>query len=113
MKHSQVQKLALALPEATEEPHFNRTSFRVRGKIFATAIPAEHFLNVMVGDSTREPALGMYANCVEPLYWGKKTVGLRVNLLEATPAIVEELLQKAWAEKAPRSLVTKPRGHTQ
>jgi len=28
--------LALAFPEATEEPHFEKTSFRIKKKIFAT-----------------------------------------------------------------------------
>ncbi len=107
MKFSHVQKLALALPEATEEPHHHRTSFRVRGKIFATAVPAEDFLNVMVGEIEREPVLDIYSNCVEPLYWGKKVVGVRVNLLEATPDIVAELLKLAWSEKATRALVSK------
>lgn len=112
MKQSQVQKLALSLPEATEEPHFDRTSFRIHGKIFATAVPSEDFLNIMVGDAVREPALNMYANCVEPLFWGKKVSGLRVNLLKATPAIVAELLEQAWSGKAPRALVKKYRGET-
>ena len=107
MKQSHVQKLALALPEATEEPHHHRTSFRVRGKIFATAVPAENFLNIMVGESARDPVLNIYSNCVEPLYWGNKIFGIRVNLLEATPDIVAELLKQAWSEKAPRALVAK------
>jgi hypothetical protein len=34
MTLSQVRRFALSLPETTEEPHFDRTSFRVRGKIF-------------------------------------------------------------------------------
>ena len=33
---SDVRRLALAQPEATEEPHFHLSSFRVQGKIFAT-----------------------------------------------------------------------------
>lgn len=106
MKLSDVRKLALALPEATEEPHHHRTSFRVRGKIFATADPAENFLNVMVGETEREPLLNIYSNCLEPLYWGKKLMGVRVNLLEATPDIVAELLKLAWSDKAPRALVS-------
>ena len=55
MKFADVQRMALALPEAVEEPHFDKTSFRVRGKIFATAAPAEPFLNVMIGEEAREP----------------------------------------------------------
>lgn len=30
------RKLALSFPETTEEPHFEKTSFRVKKKIFAT-----------------------------------------------------------------------------
>lgn len=30
------RKLALSYPEVTEEPHFEKTSFRVKKKIFAT-----------------------------------------------------------------------------
>jgi predicted DNA-binding protein (MmcQ/YjbR family) len=30
------RKLALSLPETTEQPHFEKTSFRVNKKIFAT-----------------------------------------------------------------------------
>ena len=41
MKMSQLRTFALALPETTEEPHFNYSSFRVRGKIFATVPPDE------------------------------------------------------------------------
>ena len=105
MSLAQVRKLALALPEVTEEPHFHRTSFRVRGKIFATAAPDEPFLNLMVGESVREPALQIHSHCVEKLFWGKKAAGLVLDLREATPAIVSEMLQQAWKEKAPKSLI--------
>ncbi len=36
MNQSDIRALALSLPEAQEHPHFERPSFRVRGKIFAT-----------------------------------------------------------------------------
>jgi len=32
----QLRALALSFPETTEEPHFEKTSFRVKKKIFAT-----------------------------------------------------------------------------
>lgn len=104
MDLSEAQKLALALPEVTEEPHFHRTSFRVRGKIFATAVANEPYLNVMVGELVREPALHMYPDCVEKLFWGKKVMGLRVNLERASRPVVAELLKRAWREKAPKSM---------
>jgi len=31
-----LRKLALSFPETTEEPHFEKTSFRIKKKIFAT-----------------------------------------------------------------------------
>ena len=43
-----VTALALALPEATEEPHFDMRSFRVRGKIFATLPPDDAHAHVFV-----------------------------------------------------------------
>jgi hypothetical protein len=44
---AQARKIALALPEATEQDHHGALSFRVRGKIFATVPDSEH-LRVMV-----------------------------------------------------------------
>lgn len=39
MTHARIRAVALSLPEAEEQPHFDRASFRVRGKIFATLPP--------------------------------------------------------------------------
>ncbi|WP_119789262.1 MmcQ/YjbR family DNA-binding protein [Flavobacterium anhuiense] len=36
------RKLALSFPNATEEPHFEKTSFRVKKKIFATFDEKNH-----------------------------------------------------------------------
>jgi hypothetical protein len=33
------RELALSFPESVEAPHFDRASFRVRGKVFATIAP--------------------------------------------------------------------------
>ena len=40
MTAAALRKLALSLPEASEAPHFERTSFRVGKKIFATMTAA-------------------------------------------------------------------------
>ncbi len=104
MNQKQLSNIALSLPEVTEEPHFDRTSFRVRGKIFATVLPGDSFLNVMVGETGREPALATYPDAVAKLFWGKKVAGLRVDLRRADAALIEDLLEQAWKEKAPKSL---------
>ena len=36
MNFGTLRNIALALPETTESPHFDKTSFRVKGKIFLT-----------------------------------------------------------------------------
>jgi hypothetical protein len=96
--------LALALPEATEEPHFERTSFRVRGKIFATAEPDGSYMNVFVDDEQREIMVRVDAQAYETLTWGK-IVYLRVHLKNAKARDVETLLRSAWERKAPKRLV--------
>jgi hypothetical protein len=101
----QARRAALALPEATEAPHFNYASFRVRGKIFATAPPDGTALHVFVGEDVRAPALALHAAFLEPLPWGAKIVGLRVHLDKAPAKVVEALLRQAWVGKAPKALV--------
>jgi hypothetical protein len=95
----------MSLPSVTEEPHFNYSSFRVRGKIFATVPPEEEHLHVFVEDEQRQIALAVEPEAVEKLLWGKRVVGLRICLAKVKPALVNGLLSQAWARKAPKSLV--------
>jgi hypothetical protein len=104
MKFDQVRRHALSLPEATEAPHFNFTSFRVRGKIFATAPPGGEYLHVFVGDEDREVTLEVESGSAEKLWWGPRVVGLRISLAKAGPGRVKKLLDNAWLRKAPKSL---------
>ena len=100
----QVRQFALSLPETTEEPHFHLTSFRVKGKIFATAPPDGESLRVFVSDEERQIALNEYPDFLEELLWGKRVVGLSITLAIAQPAVVENLLMQGWARKAPKKL---------
>ena len=95
----------MSLPSVTEEPHFKYTSFRVRGKIFATVPPEEEHLCVFVEEEQRQVALALEPEAVEKLLWGKRVVGLRVCLAKAKPSLVNNLLSQAWSRKAPKSLV--------
>jgi hypothetical protein len=104
MKLDQVRKFALSLPEVTEEPHFQYTSFRVRGKIFLTAPPGERYIHVFVDFEAREPALELHPDFVEKLMWGTRVAGLRVTLAGAKPGVVHELVLVAWRRKAPKGL---------
>lgn len=105
MTLEQVRKIALALPETTEEPHFDRTSFRVRGKIFVTARVGDEHVHVFVGDAHREPALALHPDCMEKLVWGGKVVGLRIRIDAVRDDDLQDLIMAAWSGKAPRSLL--------
>jgi hypothetical protein len=103
MTLSHVRKHALSLSGATEVPHFDRTSFRVKGGIFVTARPSESHIHVFVPEQVREPALALHPEFVSKLLWGGKVVGLRVELPKANPSVVRDLIEKAWSEKTPKA----------
>jgi YjbR len=58
---------ALSLPEAGESPHFESTSFRVRGKIFVTVPPDEEHVHVLVDED--ETAAASSASRMRMKYW--------------------------------------------
>jgi hypothetical protein len=101
-----VRQFALALPGATEEPHFDMTSFRVRGKIFATATPDDMHLHVFVDEPEVSAAVGENPAVFEPLLWGRKVRGVRVSLPGAPAERVRDLIEESWRRKAPARLVT-------
>jgi hypothetical protein len=105
MKLAQVRRYALSLPDSTEEPHFEYSSFRIRGKIFVTVPPDEEHIHIFVGDDEREQALALHPAFLEKLAWGGKVRGLRVRLSKASPSVVNQLVRAAWARKAPKRLV--------
>jgi len=98
------RRLAMSLPEVTEQPHFESTSFRVKGKIFATAPPGGEYLHIFVAEVDRELPLVMQPGVIEKLWWGGKVRGLRVALHGAKIATVAGLLKKAWLHRAPKAL---------
>jgi hypothetical protein len=107
---SQARQYALSLPGTAEQPHFDMTSFRVNGKIFATAPADETLLHVFVDESevaatvAEQPATGEQ-RAFEPLLWGQRVRGLRVLLAAAPDDRIRELLAEAWRRKASKRLV--------
>ncbi len=108
---SLVRQYALSLPGTAEQPHFDMTSFRVRGKIFATATADETRLHVFVDESEVAATVAELAGsqeplAFEPLLWGERVRGLRITLAAASDDRVRELLAEAWRRKAGRRLVS-------
>jgi hypothetical protein len=103
----QARALALALPEAVEEDHHGRPSFRVAGKIFATLWDEAH-MNVMIDpDGVRTAVEGKPSVCAE-VWWGKRLAAVRVSLPEADPGLLADLLADAWERRAPQRLRGRP-----
>jgi hypothetical protein len=100
----EVRRLALALPETTEEPHFHLASFRVKGKIFATVAPDGAYMNLFVDDEQRELMVTVDPKAYGSLKWGKIAY-LHVHIAAAKAGDVKTLLRSAWERKAPKKLL--------
>lgn len=94
-----VRRMAMALLGTTESPHHRYTSFRVRGRIYATAPIEGGLLHVFVDEEDRDRMVVLHPDTYEKLGWGRKIVGLRVNLDNARPEDVGALLRIAWQRK--------------
>jgi hypothetical protein len=95
---------ALSLPGSTEEPHFDMSSFRVRGKIFATVPPDDEHLHVFVDEGEVHAAVAEDPAAFEPLLWGQRLRGLRIRIAAAPNHRVAELLEESWRRRAPARL---------
>lgn len=100
----QVRQLALALPEAVEQDHHGRPSFRVAGKIFATLWDPRH-VNVMLDEPGILTATAAHPEACEEFWWGKRLRAVHVDLDRAQATLLSDLLLDAWENKAPKKLV--------
>lgn len=88
MKIEEVRKFALSLPEATEQPHFEKSSFRIRGKVFATVPLGNEYLHVFVDENETRVLVAENPLVFEELWWGKTLRGVRVRLGAAESELV-------------------------
>ncbi len=99
----QLRQFALSLPEAEEKPHFERISFRVRNKIFATlsADETEAVLKLTVEEQT-----ALVAADPETFFlvgWNSQGwIGVRLGQVDAEE--MRQLLISAWRNVAPKRL---------
>ncbi len=104
MTADEARKLALALPEAVEQDHHGRPSFRVNGKIFATLWDEEH-MNVMLDEGGIVMAVQAQPDTCEEVWWGKRLAAVRLDLRAATSELLGRMLVEAWELKAPKRLL--------
>ena len=99
--------LALSLPEAVAAPHFERTSFRVGKKIFATMTPDG--AEAMVKLSTKDGIDALLSSRPDVFFshgtWTTRNGALGVRLGKASEAMLTELVIDAWKGIAPKRAV--------
>lgn len=103
MRAEDARRLALALPEAIEQDHHGRPSFRVAAKIFAT-LWDERTMNVMLDQPGILTAVEQHPDACSERWWGKRLAAVSVDLYRAREGMLAELLADAWEGKAPRRL---------
>ena len=97
--------LALSLPEAVEQDHHGRPSFRIGGKIFAT-LWNDQRMNVMLDEGGILTAIESAPDACAEVWWGKRLAAVGVTLASADRDFLGELLTDAWEQKAPARLLS-------
>jgi hypothetical protein len=103
MRVDDVRRLALALPGAEEYDHGGLPAFRVRGKRFATMLDDEA-INLMLGAPGIEAAVARWPDACRPMRAAGRLASARLAFGAVSAETVAELLEEAWALKAPSSL---------
>lgn len=94
-----------AYPEVTEEPHFDKISFRVKKKIFATYNAKEHracfklsAIDQDVFTTVNKPIVWQVPNA-----WGKQGWTL-VSLIDIREEVLKDICLTAYCHVAPAKL---------
>ena len=98
--------LALALPEAEEQPHFDKPSFRVRGKIFATLSALDARVTLKLSPADQMALITFDGDAIQAVegYWGR--VGwTEVKLGRTSAEKLKGLLLQSWRQVAPKRLI--------
>lgn len=102
------RKLALAFDETIELPHFDRTSFRVRKKIFATMLEKENLAVLMLSLIDQSVFCSYDHKMMYPVpnKWGKKGSTI-VALKKVRKDLFKNALTAAYCRVAPKQLSEK------
>jgi hypothetical protein len=98
------RRFALSLPEAHEAPHFDRASFRVGKKIFATMTADGKEAMVRVGEAELRATLFAEHAAVFFSYggWTERNGSVGVKLAKADAKMIQAMIVESWRHVAPR-----------
>ena len=104
------RKWALSFPEATEEPHFEKTSFRVKKKIFATYDDVKKRACLKLSEIDQEVFSSYDRSIIFPVgnKWGKQGWTL-IEMSKVRKEIFIDALTTAYCEVAPKKLAAQVR----
>lgn len=100
-----IRKLALGFEAAEEMPHFDKPSFRVRKKIFATLDLKNKRLCVKLSEINQSVFSAYDKTCIYPVpnKWGQQGWTF-VELRSVRKEMLKDLLTQAYCEVAPAGL---------
>ncbi|MCX6217170.1 MmcQ/YjbR family DNA-binding protein [Spirosoma sp.] len=103
--------MALAYPETTEQPHFEKTSFRVGKKVFATYNGPYNRICVKLSELDQDAFCSFDSSVIYPVpnKWGKQGWTL-INLATVQEETLIDALMMAYCEVAPTQLATLVKG---
>lgn len=100
-----LRKLALSFPETTEEPHFEKTSFRVKKKIFATYDDNNKQACIKLSEIDQDVFSSSDKTTIYPVgnKWGKQGWTI-IEMKKVNKDLFADALTTAYCEVAPNKL---------
>lgn len=100
------KNLALSLPEAEEQDHMERPSYRIKKKIFAVLHANEHIMVVKLTPIDQSVFTAFDTDIIYPVSggWGKQG-WTKINLKKVKKGMFTDALTTAWKTVAPQKLV--------
>ncbi len=100
-----LRAIALSLPEVTEEPHFEKISFRIKKKIFATYDGKNNSACIKLSEIDQNVFSAADKTIIFPVNnkWGKQGWTL-VNLERVQRDLFIDAITTAYCEVAPKRL---------
>lgn len=99
---SDFKKIALSFPEVTEEPHFDKISFRIKKKIFATYDESKNRASLKLSPTNQD----IFSTATSAIYpvdnkWGKQG-WTYIEMNKADKKLFAEALMEAYCDVAPK-----------
>lgn len=104
----EARSLALGFPEATEESHFQRTSFRVRKKIFLTMDEDQGIVVVRLSLVDQQVFVSLSKEAVTPVKgaWGAKG-WTNIELGKVSKELFKDAIELSYCGVAPKQFASR------